>query len=61
MMRASQPNVIFAPLFAKALSLVNFKDKEIADLQKVIKGNEEMEKANIVAGIFKSPEAELKH
>lgn len=57
--RATKPSVMLATLFEKAPSLVDFKDEEIADLQKVIKTNEEMERKNVDAGIFSSPEAEI--
>ena len=59
--RASEPRVIFAPLFEKAPSLVDFKDKEIAELKQLMESNKEVEAMNIKAGIFASPEAEIAH
>ncbi|GMH62301.1 hypothetical protein TrST_g5516 [Triparma strigata] len=59
--RASEPRVIFAPLFEKAPSLVDFKDKEIAELKQLMDSNKEVEAMNIKAGIFASPEAEIAH
>ena len=52
---ASEPRVIFAPLFEKAPSLVDFKDKEIAELKQLMKSNKEVELMNIKAGIFAAP------
>ena len=53
--RASEPRVIFAPLFEKAPSLVDFKDKEIAELKQLMKSNKEVELMNIKSGDLRQP------